>query len=104
MVGDSSWDHEGEEPICGRVSRCLPSGPGDPPRSLVKRFWLIAFLAATFMVSQLLFHEVLASLGMGSLVPSSALAVLVASGIWLVAYPTMWLRVLTVVAEMEVMK
>ncbi len=55
-------------------------------------------------MSQLLFHEVLALLGMGSLIPSSALAVLVASGVWLEAYPTMWLRVLTVFAEMEAKK
>ena len=41
---------------------------------------------------------------MGNLLPSSVLTILVASAVWLVAYPAMWLRMLTVVVEMEAKK
>src|SRR2546422_10879221 len=70
----------------------------------VKRLRLIAFLAASSIATQLVLHGALESIGLGSLLPSSIIAILVASAIWLVAYPAMWLRMLTVVVEMEAKK
>ncbi len=70
----------------------------------VKWLRLIAFLAASSIATQLVLHNVLGDVGLGSLLPSSALTILVASAVWLVAYPTMWLRMLTVMAEMEAKK
>lgn len=70
----------------------------------VKWLRLIAFLAATSIATQVVLRNLLGFVGMGSLVPSSAVTILVASVIWLIAYPTMWLRMLTVMAEMEAKK
>ena len=41
---------------------------------------------------------------MGNVLPSSVLTILVASAVWLVAYPGMWIRMMTVVVEMEAKK
>ncbi len=70
----------------------------------VKWLRLIAFLAASSIATQLVLHNVLGVVGLGSLFPSSALTILVASAVWIIAYPTMWLRMLTVMAEMEAKK
>jgi len=70
----------------------------------VKRLRLIAFLAASSIATQIVLHGALESIGLGSLLPSSIIAILIASAIWLVAYPAMWLRMLTVVVEMEAKK
>lgn len=70
----------------------------------VKWLRLVAFLAASSIATQLVLHNVLGVVGLGNLLPSSALTVLVASVVWLIAYPTMWLRMLTVMAEMEAKK
>ena len=70
----------------------------------VKRLRLIAFLAASSIATQIVLHGALESIGLGGLLPSSIVAILIASAIWLVAYPAMWLRMLTVVVEMEAKK
>src|SRR2546425_13228539 len=67
----------------------------------VKSLRLSAFLAASSIATQIVLHGALESIGLGSLLPSSIIAILIASAIWLVAYPAMWLRMLTVVVEME---
>ena len=70
----------------------------------VKRLRLLAFLAASSIATQVVLHTALGYVGLGDLLPSSVLTILVASAIWLVAYPSMWLRMLTVLAEMEAKK
>ena len=70
----------------------------------VKRLRLIAFLAASSIATQIVLHGALESIGLGGLLPSSIVAILIASAIWLVAYPAMWLRMFTVVVEMEAKK
>src|SRR2546426_5237833 len=70
----------------------------------VKRLRLITFLAASSIATQIVLHGVLESIGLGGFLPSSVIAILIASAIWLVAYPAMWLRMLTVVVEMEAKK
>ncbi len=70
----------------------------------VKWLRLVAFLAASSIATQLVLHNVLGVVGLGNLFPSSALTLLVASIVWLIAYPTMWLRMITVMAEMEAKK
>ena len=70
----------------------------------VKRFRLVAFLAASTIATQIVLRSALGVVGLESLLPSSAIAILVASAVWLVAYPGMWLRMLTVMAEMEARK
>lgn len=70
----------------------------------VKRLRLLAFLAASSIATQIVLHSVLGYVGLENLLPSSALTILVASAVWLVAYPSMWLRMLTVLAEMEAKK
>ncbi len=70
----------------------------------VKWLRLLSFLAASSIATQLVLHNVLGYVGLGSLLPSSALTILAASVVWLIAYPTMWLRMLMVMAEMEAKK
>src|SRR6059058_2548619 len=70
----------------------------------VKRLRLIAFLAASSIATQIVLRSALGQVGMGNLLPSSVLTILVASAVWLVAYPAMWMRMLTVVVEMEAKK
>lgn len=70
----------------------------------VKWLRLIAFLAASSIATQIVLRDALGLVGFGNLLPSSVLTILVASAVWLVAYPAMWLRMLTVVAEMEAKK
>jgi hypothetical protein len=70
----------------------------------VKRLRLIAFLAASSIATQIVLRGALESIGLGGLLPSSIIAILIASAIWLVAYPAMWLRMLTVVVAMEAKK
>src|SRR3989442_8644697 len=67
----------------------------------VKRLRLIAFLAASSIATQIVLHGALQSIGLGSLIPTSIIAILIASAIWLVSYPSMWLRQLTVGLEMK---
>ncbi|HYS72986.1 MAG TPA: hypothetical protein VEO96_03270 [Thermoplasmata archaeon] len=70
----------------------------------VKRLRLIAFLAASSIATQIVLRTALGDVGLGNLLPSSVLTILVASAVWLVAYPAMWIRMLTVVVEMEAKK
>src|SRR5438093_11429392 len=70
----------------------------------VKRLRLIAFLAASSIATQIVLRSALGQVGMGNLLPSSVLTILIASALWLVAYPAMWLRMLTVVVAMEAKK
>ena len=70
----------------------------------VKRLRLVAFLAASSIATQIVLRSFLGDVGLGYLLPSSVVTILVASAIWLVAYPAMWLRMLTVVVEMEAKK
>lgn len=70
----------------------------------VKRLRLVAFLAASSIATQVVLHSLLGYVGLGNLLPSSVLTILVASAVWLIAYPAMWLRMLTVMAEMEAKK
>ena len=70
----------------------------------VKRLRLIAFIAASSIATQIVLHSALESIGLGSFLPSSIIAILIASAVWLVAYPAMWLRMVTVVVEMEARK
>jgi hypothetical protein len=69
--------------------------------SWVKRLRLVAFLAASSIATQIVLRSFLGDVGLGYLLPSSVLTILVASAVWLVAYPAMWIRMLTVVVEME---
>ncbi len=70
----------------------------------VKRLRLVAFLAASSIAMQIVLRSFLGDVGLGYLLPSSVLTILVASAIWLVAYPAMWIRMLAVVVEMEAKK
>ncbi len=70
----------------------------------VKRLRLIAFLAASSIATQIVLRGALGEVGFGNVLPSSVLTIFVASAIWLVAYPAMWLRMLTVAVEMEAKK
>lgn len=70
----------------------------------VKWLRLISFLAASSIATQVVLRNVLGLVGLGNLVPSSVITIVIASVVWLVAYPTMWLRMLTVMAEMEAKK
>ncbi len=70
----------------------------------VKWLRLIAFLAASSIATQLVLAGLLGFVGLKNLIPSSAITLLVASAVWIVAYPAMWLRMLTVMAEMEAKK
>ncbi len=70
----------------------------------VKRLRLVAFLAASSIATQVVLRSVLGYVGLENLLPSSILTILVASAVWIVAYPAMWLRMLTVMAEMEAKK
>ncbi len=70
----------------------------------VKWLRLVAFLAASSIATQLVLAGLLGYVGLKNLVPSSAITLLVASAVWIVAYPAMWLRMLTVMAEMEAKK
>ena len=67
----------------------------------VKRLRLVAFLAASSIATQVVLRSLLGFVGLGNLLPCSVLTILVASAVWLVAYPALWLRMLTVLAEME---
>ncbi len=70
----------------------------------VKWLRLIAFLAASSIATQVVLRNVLGIVGLGNLLPSSLTTIAVASVVWLIAYPTMWLRMITVMAEMEAKK
>src|SRR5690348_456902 len=70
----------------------------------VKRLRLVAFLDASSIATQIVLRSFLGNVGLGYLLPSSVLTILVASAVWLVAYPAMWVRMLTVVVEMEAKK
>ena len=70
----------------------------------VKWLRLISFLAASSIATQVVLRGVLGLVGLENLLPSSVLTILVASAVWIVAYPSMWLRMLTVMAEMEAKK
>jgi hypothetical protein len=70
----------------------------------VKWLRLIAFLAASSIATQVVLYGVLGDIGFRGLLPSTTITFLVASAVWLVAYPTMWLRMLVVMAEMEAKK
>jgi hypothetical protein len=70
----------------------------------VKRLRLLAFLSATSIATQIVLRSALGYVGMENILPTSILGILIASAIWLVAYPAMWLRMLTVVVEMEAKK
>ncbi len=70
----------------------------------VKRLRLVAFLAASSIATQVVLRSVLGYVGLENLLPSSVITILVASAVWLVAYPAMWLRMITVMAEMEAKK
>ncbi len=70
----------------------------------VKWLRLIAFLAASSIASQLVLRGLLGFVGLGNLVVSSGITLLAASVVWMIAYPAMWLRMLTVMAEMEAKK
>src|SRR5436853_1831641 len=65
----------------------------------VKRFRLIAFLAASSIATQIVLRSALGSIGLGRVLPSSILAMLVAWGVWLVAYTALWHGVATAVVE-----
>src|SRR5437660_2922074 len=51
----------------------------------VKRLRLIAFLAASSIATQIVLRSALGQVGMGNVLPSSVLTILVASAVWLVA-------------------
>src|SRR5438876_9820605 len=70
----------------------------------VKRFRLIAFLAASSIATQIVLRSALGSVGLGSTLPSSILTILDAPAVWLRAYPSIWPRMATVVVEMEAKK
>src|SRR5207249_11753851 len=62
----------------------------------VKRLRLIAFVAASSIATQIVLRSALGEVGLGSLLPSRVLTILVASAIWLVASQDAWLRLMTV--------
>ncbi len=70
----------------------------------VKRLRLVAFLAASAIATQVVLRSLLGYVGLENLLPSSVLTILVASAVWLIAYPAMWLRMVAVMAEMEARK
>ncbi|HEX9341350.1 MAG TPA: hypothetical protein VF992_09350 [Thermoplasmata archaeon] len=70
----------------------------------MKRLRLVAFLAASSIATQIVLRNFLGYVGLGDLLPSSIVTILIASAVWLVAYPAMWMRMLTVVVEMEAKK
>jgi hypothetical protein len=70
----------------------------------VKRLRLLAFLSASSIATQLVLRSALGYVGMESILPTSVVTILVASAIWLIAYPAMWLRMMAVVVEMEAKK
>lgn len=77
----------------------------------VKRLRVLAFISATSVMSQTLSlslsPRILSYLGLGGSLPTAALAPLIialATATWLVAYPAMWARMVTVFAEMEAKK
>ena len=70
----------------------------------VKRLRLLSFLAASSIATQIVLRQALGYVGLENLLGSSILTLLVASAVWLVAYPAMWLRMITVMAEMETKK
>jgi hypothetical protein len=70
----------------------------------VKRLRFLAFLSASSIATQLVLRSALGYVGMDSLLPTSVVTILVASAIWLIAYPAMWLRMMAVVVEMEAKK
>src|SRR6267143_3185348 len=70
----------------------------------VKRLRLIAFLAASSIATQIVLRSALGQVGLGNVLPTSVFTILVASAVWLVAYPAMWMRMLTVIVEMEAKK
>src|SRR2546429_3674847 len=61
----------------------------------VKRLRLIAFLAASSIATQIVLRSALGQVGMGNVLPSSVLTILVASAVWLLGYPAVWVRMLT---------
>src|SRR3989475_10162474 len=67
----------------------------------VKRLRLVAFLAASSLATQIVLRSFLGDVGLGYLLPSSVVTILVASAVWLAAYPGMWLRMQTGVVEMQ---
>ncbi|HYM39444.1 MAG TPA: hypothetical protein VEY12_04765 [Thermoplasmata archaeon] len=70
----------------------------------VKWLRLVSFLAASSIATQVVLRNLLGLVGLENLLPSSVLTILVASAVWIIAYPTMWLRMITVMAEMEAKK
>ncbi len=70
----------------------------------VKGLRFVAFLAGSALAIQIVLRSALGYVGLQYLLPSSALAIAIASAVWLVAYPAMWIRMLTVIAEMEAKK
>jgi hypothetical protein len=70
----------------------------------VKRLRLLAFLSASSIATQIVLRAALGYVGLENILPASVLTILVASAVWLVAYPAMWVRMLTVVVEMEAKK
>ncbi len=70
----------------------------------VKRLRLLAFLSASSIATQIVLRSALGDVGLANVLPSSVLTILVASAVWLVAYPAMWIRMLAVVVEMEAKK
>src|SRR5436853_7547747 len=57
----------------------------------VKRFRLLAFLAASSIATQIVLLSALRSIGAGSILPTSIFTILVASAVWPIAYTAMWL-------------
>lgn len=55
-------------------------------------------------MSQVWFRAALGYLGFGRFLPNSTTLVLLAAALWLISYPTMWVRMVTVLAEMEAKK
>ncbi len=70
----------------------------------VKRLRLLAFLSASSVMTQVWLRSVLGFVGFGGFLPSSTTVVLAAAAIWLISYPTMWVRMVAVLAEMEAKK
>jgi hypothetical protein len=70
----------------------------------VKRLRLLAFFSASSIATQIVLRAALGYVGLDKLLPASVVTILVASAVWLVAYPAMWVRMLTVVVEMEAKK
>src|SRR2546429_6301700 len=70
----------------------------------VKRLRLIAFLAASSIATQIVLRSALGQVGMGNVLPSSVLTILVASAVWLLANPAVWIRIFIDIVENEVKK